>query len=64
MSHIYDLNEDQVQKLYQEWDLTHDDQTFESEKHLKNSFILFVKNNANRFKQPKNKYLQVKRRKA
>ena len=53
MSHIYDLNDDQIQKLYQEWDLTHDGQTFESEKHLKNSFILFVKNNASRFKHPR-----------
>jgi hypothetical protein len=53
MTHIYDLTDDQVQKLYQEWDLTHDDRTFESEKHLKNSFILFVKNNASRFKQPR-----------
>jgi len=53
MSHIYDLNDDQIQKLYQEWDLTHEGQNFESEKHLKNSFILFVKNNANRFKQTK-----------
>jgi hypothetical protein len=51
MCHIYDLSDDQVQKLYQEWDLTHEGQKFESEKHLKNSFILFVKNNANRFKQ-------------
>ena len=51
MMYIYDLNEEQVQKLFQEWDLTHDDQTFESERHLKNSFILFVKNNAARFKQ-------------
>ena len=50
MMHIYDLSDDQVQKLYQEWSLTHDDQNFESEKHLKNSFILFVKNNASRFK--------------
>jgi hypothetical protein len=53
MAHIYDLNDEQVQKLFQEWELTHDDRTFESEKHLKNSFILFVKNNANRFKQGK-----------
>jgi hypothetical protein len=53
MAHIYDLNDEQVQKLFQEWELTHDDRTFESEKHLKNSFILFVKNNANRFKQVK-----------
>lgn len=50
MMHIYDLSNDQVQKLYQEWQLTHEDQNFESEKHLKNSFILFVKNNASRFK--------------
>ena len=50
MMHIYDLSDDQVHKLYQEWSLTHDDQNFESEKHLKNSFILFVKNNASRFK--------------
>jgi hypothetical protein len=54
MMHIYDLNEDQIQKLYQEWDLTHEGQTFESERHFKNSFILFVKNNASRFKQAKN----------
>jgi hypothetical protein len=40
-----------VQKLYQEWDLTHDGEKFETERHLKNSFILFVKNNAARFKQ-------------
>ena len=53
MKHIYDLNEDQIQKLYQEWNLTHEDQNFESERHLKNSFILFVKNNASRFKQTK-----------
>jgi hypothetical protein len=53
MAHIYDINNEQVQKLYKEWDLTHDDRTFESEKHLKNSFILFVKNNASRFKQPR-----------
>jgi hypothetical protein len=58
MKHIYDLNEDQIQKLYQEWSLTHEDQTFESERHLKNSFILFVKNNASRFKQAKNTYRQ------
>lgn len=58
MKHIYDLNEEQVQKLYQEWSLTHEDQTFESERHLKNSFILFVKNNASRFKQAKNTYRQ------
>ena len=50
MMHIYDLSDDQVQKIYQEWKLTHEDQNFESEKHLKNSFILFVKNNASRFK--------------
>jgi len=57
--YIYDLNEEQVQKLFQEWDLTHDDQTFESERHLKNSFILFVKNNAARFKQARpNSYKQ------
>ena len=58
MKHIYDLNEEQIQKLYQEWSLTHEDQTFESERHLKNSFILFVKNNASRFKQAKNTYRQ------
>ena len=58
MKHIYDLNEEQVQKLYQEWSLTHEDQSFESERHLKNSFILFVKNNASRFKQAKNTYRQ------
>jgi hypothetical protein len=57
MKHIYDLNEEQVQKLYQEWSLTHEDQTFESERHLKNSFILFVKNNASRFKKG-NQYRQ------
>jgi hypothetical protein len=56
MMHIYDLSEDQVQKLYQEWSLTHDDQNFESEKHLKNSFILFVKNNASRFKVQQRSY--------
>jgi len=50
MMHIYDLSDDQVQKLYKEWSITHDDQKFESEKHLKNSFILFVKNNSSRFK--------------
>jgi hypothetical protein len=50
MMHIYDLSDDQIQKLYQEWKLTHEDQNFESEKHLKNSFILFVKNNASRFR--------------
>jgi len=56
MMHIYDLTDDQVQKLYQEWSLTHEDQNFESEKHLKNSFILFVKNNSSRFKQPQKTY--------
>lgn len=56
MMHIYDLSDDQVQKLYKEWNITHDDQNFESEKHLKNSFILFVKNNANRFKVPQRNY--------
>ena len=56
MMHIYDLSDDQVQKLYQEWSLTHDDQNFESEKHLKNSFILFVKNNASRFKVQQRSY--------
>lgn len=56
MMHIYDLTEDQVQKLYQEWSITHEDQNFESEKHLKNSFILFVKNNFTRFKQPQKTY--------
>jgi hypothetical protein len=56
MMHIYDLSDDQVQKLYQEWSLTHDDQNFESEKHLKNSFILFVKNNASRFKTQQRSY--------
>jgi hypothetical protein len=60
MAYIYDLNDEQVQKLYQEWDLTHDDQTFESERHLKNSFILFVKNNASRFKQSKPAYQKSK----
>jgi len=63
MAYIYDLNEDQVQKLYQEWDLTHDDQSFESEKHLKNSFILFVKNNAKRFKQAKVNTFRLKEEK-
>ena len=56
MMHIYDLSDDQVQKLYQEWKLTHEDQNFESEKHLKNSFILFVKNNASRFKVTQRSY--------
>lgn len=56
MMHIYDLSDDQVQKLYQEWQLTHEDQNFESEKHLKNSFILFVKNNASRFKVQQRNY--------
>lgn len=56
MMHIYDLTDDQVQKLYQEWALTHEDQNFESEKHLKNSFILFVKNNSSRFKQNQRSY--------
>ena len=56
MMHIYDLSDDQVQKLYKEWSLTHDDQNFESEKHLKNSFILFVKNNASRFKVQQRSY--------
>ena len=56
MMHIYDLSDDQVQKLYQEWQLTHEDQNFESEKHLKNSFILFVKNNASRFKGQQRSY--------
>ena len=56
MMHIYDLSDDQVQKLYQEWKLTHEDQNFESEKHLKNSFILFVKNNASRFKVQQRSY--------
>jgi hypothetical protein len=60
MGYIYDLNDEQVQKLYQEWDLTHDDQTFEGERHLKNSFILFVKNNASRFKQAKPAYHKSK----
>jgi hypothetical protein len=60
MGYIYDLNDEQVQKLYQEWDLTHDDQTFEGERHLKNSFILFVKNNASRFKQSKPAYQKSK----
>lgn len=50
MAHIYDLTDDQVKKLYQEWTITNDDKSFESEKHLKNSFILFVKNNASSFK--------------
>jgi hypothetical protein len=50
MAHIYDLTDEQVNKLYQEWSITNDDKSFESEKHLKNSFILFVKNNASSFK--------------
>ena len=62
MMHIYDLSDDQVNKLHQEWGLTHEDQNFESEKHLKNSFILFVKNNANRFKVQQRSY-QVKQNK-
>jgi hypothetical protein len=56
MMHIYDLSDDQVQKLYQEWQLSHEDQNFESEKHLKNSFILFIKNNASRFKVQQRNY--------
>jgi hypothetical protein len=60
MAYIYDLNDEQVQKLYQEWDLTRNDQTFEGERHLKNSFILFVKNNASRFKQSKPSYQKSK----
>ena len=56
MMHIYDLSDDQIQKMYQEWKLTHEDQNFESEKHLKNSFILFVKNNASRFKVTQRSY--------
>ena len=53
MSYIYDLSEDQVNKLFLEWNLTNEDKSFETEKHLKNSFILFVKNNASIFKQVK-----------
>jgi hypothetical protein len=53
LMHINDLKEDQVMKLHQEWNLTHDESEFETEKHLKNSFILFVKNNAYRFKETK-----------
>ena len=64
MMHIYDLTDDQVQKLYQEWSLTHDDQNFESEKHLKNSFILFVKNNASRFKVQQRSYHQKQEKKS
>ena len=53
LMHINDLTEDQIMKLHKEWLLTHDEANFESEKHLKNSFILFVKNNGYRFKQTK-----------
>ena len=60
MAYIYDLKDEEVQKLYQEWDLTRNDQTFEGERHLKNSFILFVKNNASRFKQGKPAYQKSK----
>lgn len=64
MMHIYDLSDDQIQKLYQEWKLTHEDQNFESEKHLKNSFILFVKNNASRFKVTQRSYHQKQDKKS
>ena len=64
MMHIYDLSDEQVQKLYQEWSLTHDDENFESEKHLKNSFILFVKNNASRFKVQQRSYHQKHEKKS
>jgi hypothetical protein len=60
MAYIYDLKDEEVQKLYQEWDLTRNDQNFEGERHLKNSFILFVKNNASRFKQGKPAYNKSK----
>lgn len=53
LMHINDLAEDQVLKLHSEWQLTHDESEFETEKHLKNSFILFVKNNGYRFKETK-----------
>jgi hypothetical protein len=53
LMHINDLTEDQILKLHSEWQLTHDESEFETEKHLKNSFILFVKNNAFRFKETK-----------
>jgi hypothetical protein len=53
LSNINDLAEDQILKLHSEWQLTHDESEFETEKHLKNSFILFVKNNAYRFKETK-----------
>jgi hypothetical protein len=63
MSHIYDLNDDQVNKLFQEWELTHEGQKFEGEKHLKNSFILFVKNNASRFKHQRGNAYRAKEEK-
>ena len=53
LMHINDLAEEQILKLHQEWQLTHEESEFETEKHLKNSFILFVKNNAYRFKETK-----------
>jgi hypothetical protein len=53
LMHINDLAEEQILKLHSEWQLTHDESEFETEKHLKNSFILFVKNNAFRFKETK-----------
>jgi hypothetical protein len=53
LMHINDLSEEQILKLHKEWQLTHDESEFETEKHLKNSFILFVKNNAYRFKETK-----------
>lgn len=55
LMHINDLAEDQVMKLHKEWLLTHDESEFETEKHLKNSFILFVKNNGYRFKETRGK---------